>query len=167
LSLNPSAINSKYLNPPAHRQRKLSSTTQTSPDGYLAVQSTLLPVGHALHSKLPGLRSHFQPLLSYQTTTLNRDRNRQNMANGNHSDQQTCALESWEPSASSPNPAAMSAPSPTDQYGNPTGGSGYGSGQSDSGKSPLSMSLGFLKNLTEKKSTRGACSLSCLNVAPS
>jgi hypothetical protein len=27
------------------------------------------------------------------------------------------------------------------------------------------MSLGFLKNLTEKKSTRGACSLSCLNIA--
>lgn len=50
----------------------------------------------------------------------------------------------------------MSLPSPVDQYGNKLGGSGYGSsGQSDSGKSPLSMSLGFLKNLTEKKSTRG------------
>ncbi|KAH8674645.1 hypothetical protein BGZ60DRAFT_372670 [Tricladium varicosporioides] len=49
----------------------------------------------------------------------------------------------------------MSLPSPVDQYGNKVGGSGYGSsGQSDSGKSPLSMSLGFLKNLTEKKSTR-------------
>ena len=82
------------------------------------------------------------------------------MANGNQSEQQAHALESWEPSASSPNPAAMSAPSPTDQYGNPTGGSGYGSGQSDSGKSPLSMSLGFLKNLTEKKNTRGQCLLS-------
>jgi hypothetical protein len=54
----------------------------------------------------------------------------------------------------------MSLPSPVDQYGNKMSGSGYGSsGQSDSGKgnagSPLSMSLGFLKNLTEKKSTRG------------
>ncbi|KFY93319.1 hypothetical protein V500_03776 [Pseudogymnoascus sp. VKM F-4518 (FW-2643)] len=44
----------------------------------------------------------------------------------------------------------------TDQYANPSGGSGYGSSeQSESGKSPLSMSLGFLKTLTEKKSTRG------------
>lgn len=49
----------------------------------------------------------------------------------------------------------MSSTSPVDPYGNKSGGSGYGSGQSDSGKSPLSMSLGFLKNLTEKKSTRG------------
>lgn len=48
----------------------------------------------------------------------------------------------------------MSSVSPIDQYGNKSGGSGYGSGQSDSGKSPLSMSLGFLKTLTEKKSTR-------------
>lgn len=77
------------------------------------------------------------------------------MANGNQSDQQTHALESWETSASPPNPTAMSAASPTDQYGNKSGGSGYGSGQSDSGKSPLAMSLGFLKNLTEKKNTRG------------
>jgi hypothetical protein len=44
---------------------------------------------------------------------------------------------------------------PIDQYGLPSGGSGYGSGQSDNGKSPLSMSLGFLKTLTEKKNTRG------------
>ncbi|KFY98303.1 hypothetical protein V498_01568 [Pseudogymnoascus sp. VKM F-4517 (FW-2822)] len=43
-----------------------------------------------------------------------------------------------------------------DQYANPSSGSGYGSSeQSESGKSPLSMSLGFLKTLTEKKSTRG------------
>ncbi|PBP17453.1 BZIP-type transcription factor [Diplocarpon rosae] len=48
----------------------------------------------------------------------------------------------------------MSALSPIDQYGNKSGGSGYGSGQSESGKSPLSLSLGFLKNLTEKKSAR-------------
>jgi hypothetical protein len=48
-----------------------------------------------------------------------------------------------------------SAISPADQYGNPSGGSGYGSGLSENGKSPLSMSLGFLKNLTEKKTTRG------------
>jgi hypothetical protein len=51
----------------------------------------------------------------------------------------------------------MSSASPVDQYGNNVGGgSGYGSGQSDGGKSPLSMSLGFLKTLTEKKNTRGA-----------
>jgi hypothetical protein len=51
--------------------------------------------------------------------------------------------------------AAMASTSPPlDQYSNPTGGSGYGSGQSDSGKNPLAMSLGFLKNLTEKKNTR-------------
>jgi hypothetical protein len=51
--------------------------------------------------------------------------------------------------------AAMASTSPPlDQYGNPSGGSGYGSGHSDSIKSPLSMSLGFLKTLTEKKSTR-------------
>lgn len=44
----------------------------------------------------------------------------------------------------------------TDPYGNPSGGSAYGSsGQSENGKSPLSRSLGFLKTLTEKKSTRG------------
>ncbi|KFX99628.1 hypothetical protein O988_03728, partial [Pseudogymnoascus sp. VKM F-3808] len=44
-----------------------------------------------------------------------------------------------------------------DQYANPPSeNSGYGSSeQSESGKSPLSMSLGFLKTLTEKKSTRG------------
>ncbi|CAG8950882.1 hypothetical protein HYFRA_00003099 [Hymenoscyphus fraxineus] len=50
----------------------------------------------------------------------------------------------------------MSAPSPVDQYGNKPSGSGYGSSdKSDSGKSPLSMSLGFLKNLTERKPNRG------------
>jgi hypothetical protein len=49
----------------------------------------------------------------------------------------------------------MSTASPIDQYGNKSGESTYGSGQSDSGKSPLSMSLGFLKTLTEKKNTRG------------
>lgn len=43
-----------------------------------------------------------------------------------------------------------------EHYGNPSSGSGYGSSeQSENGKSPLSMSLGFLKTLTEKKSTRG------------
>jgi hypothetical protein len=94
------------------------------------------------------------PLLSNHDVNHHRSR-QQNMANENQSDQQTRALESWETSASSPNPAAMSAASPTDQYGNKSGGSGYGSGQSDNGKSPLSMSLGFLKNLTEKKNTRG------------
>ncbi|RFU24062.1 hypothetical protein B7463_g12276, partial [Scytalidium lignicola] len=46
----------------------------------------------------------------------------------------------------------MASATPIDGYGNPSGASGYGS--SDSGKSPLSMSLGFLKNLTEKKATR-------------
>jgi len=41
--------------------------------------------------------------------------------------------------------------------GHRSNGSGYGSGQSDGSKSPLTMSLGFLKNLTEKKNTRGLC----------
>ena len=49
----------------------------------------------------------------------------------------------------------MSSASPIDNYGDKSGGSQYGSGQSDGAKSPLSMSLGFLKTLTEKKSTRG------------
>lgn len=52
----------------------------------------------------------------------------------------------------------MSSASPVDPYGpRPSGGAGSadGSGQSDNGKSPLSMSLGFLKTLTEKKNTRG------------
>jgi len=48
----------------------------------------------------------------------------------------------------------MSSTSPVDQYGNKSGTSQYGSGQSESAKSPLSMSLGFLKTLTEKKATR-------------
>jgi len=43
-----------------------------------------------------------------------------------------------------------------DQYGNPSTASGYGSSEhSEHGRSPLSMSLGFLRTLTEKKSTRG------------
>jgi hypothetical protein len=43
-----------------------------------------------------------------------------------------------------------------DQYGNPSTASGYGSSEhSEHSRSPLSMSLGFLKTLTEKKSTRG------------
>lgn len=37
----------------------------------------------------------------------------------------------------------------------PSIGGGYVSGHSDGSKSPLSMSLGFLKTLTEKKNTRG------------
>jgi len=48
----------------------------------------------------------------------------------------------------------MSAGSPTEQFTKKEGGSGYGSGVSDGGKSPLSMSLGFLKTLTEKKNTK-------------
>lgn len=35
------------------------------------------------------------------------------------------------------------------------GGSAYGSAESENGTSALSMSLDFLKNLTEKKNTRG------------
>jgi hypothetical protein len=77
------------------------------------------------------------------------------MANEGQGDPQTSAFESWETSTPSPNLTAMSSGSPIDQYGNKSGGSGYGSGQSDGGKSPLSMSLGFLKNLTEKKNSRG------------
>ncbi|KAI6712829.1 hypothetical protein JHW43_004646 [Diplocarpon mali] len=70
-----------------------------------------------------------------------------------HSDQAD-AVQYCEGNASSRSFAAMSALSPPDPYGDKSGGSGYGSGQSDSGKSPLSISLGFLKNLTEKKSAR-------------
>jgi hypothetical protein len=88
------------------------------------------------------------------------------MANEDQDNQQTSALESCEILSSSPNPTAMSSASPVDQYGNKSGGSGYGSGQSDGGKSPLSMSLGFLKNLTEKKNTRGKLSLSSLCAKP-
>lgn len=50
--------------------------------------------------------------------------------------------------------SAMSSMSPTDQYGHKS--LGYASEEpSDGGKSPLQMSLGFLKNLTEKKPARG------------
>ncbi|PQE12769.1 bzip-type transcription factor protein [Rutstroemia sp. NJR-2017a BBW] len=51
----------------------------------------------------------------------------------------------------------MSSLSPTGNYTNQTERGDHGSGHSDEGrsdKSTLSMSLGFLKNLTEKKSTR-------------
>ncbi|KAI9052784.1 hypothetical protein LZ554_003057 [Drepanopeziza brunnea f. sp. 'monogermtubi'] len=71
-----------------------------------------------------------------------------------NSDQQPVKFEYPESTASSPGILAMSAASPVEQYGNKSGGSAYGSGQSDGGKSPLSMSLGFLKSLTEKKNTR-------------
>jgi hypothetical protein len=47
----------------------------------------------------------------------------------------------------------MATDLPTDQYAT-RAGSGYGSAHSDNDKSPLSMSLGFLKTLTEKKTTR-------------
>lgn len=62
------------------------------------------------------------------------------------------SAESVTPPPAIPN---MASASPVDPYGHKSAGSAYGSGQSDGGKSPLSMSLGFLKNLTEKKSTRG------------
>jgi hypothetical protein len=78
------------------------------------------------------------------------------MANDDRPDLQAESFEPCESSAPSPDFNPMSSASPVDQYGNKAGGgSGYGSGQSDSGKSPLSMSLGFLKTLTEKKNTRG------------
>ncbi|KAH8592038.1 hypothetical protein B0O99DRAFT_261230 [Bisporella sp. PMI_857] len=50
----------------------------------------------------------------------------------------------------------MSSASPVNQYSNRhnENGNEYGSGQSDNAKSPLTMSLGFLKSLTEKKNTR-------------
>jgi hypothetical protein len=77
------------------------------------------------------------------------------MANENRTNQQISGGLSWS-STESLNHRDMSLPSPVDQYGIKPSASGYGSsGQSDSGKSPLSMSLGFLKTLTEKKSTRG------------
>jgi hypothetical protein len=78
-----------------------------------------------------------------------------NMANKNRTNQHISSGHSWS-STESLDHRDMSLPSPVDQYGNKLSGSGYGSsGQSDSGKSPLSMSLGFLKTLTEKKSARG------------
>jgi hypothetical protein len=78
-----------------------------------------------------------------------------NMANEDLARRPFAAPHSWETPAASPNLSVMSSASPVDQYGLKSAGSGYGSGQSDNGKSPLSMSLGFLKTLTEKKNTRG------------
>ncbi|KAJ8061422.1 hypothetical protein OCU04_009243 [Sclerotinia nivalis] len=50
----------------------------------------------------------------------------------------------------------MTSPSPENfDYTNRSDRGDYVSGQSEGGRSPLSMSLGFLKNLTERKSTRG------------
>ncbi|KAA8564746.1 hypothetical protein EYC84_011635 [Monilinia fructicola] len=58
-------------------------------------------------------------------------------------------------SQSSANYATMASLSPDNyDYSNKSDKGDYASGQSEGGKSPLSMSLGFLKNLTEKKSTR-------------
>ena len=54
----------------------------------------------------------------------------------------------------------MSSASPIDHYVSKSGESQYGSGQSDTAKSPLSMSLEFLKNLAEKKPTRGMSDMS-------
>jgi len=47
----------------------------------------------------------------------------------------------------------MASVSPVDQSGG-NNGSSYGSGHSDNGNSSLNLSLGFLKTLTEKKTTR-------------
>jgi hypothetical protein len=71
-------------------------------------------------------------------------------------------LEIHESHAADVHTIAMSSASPIEQYGNKSGESAYGSGQSDSAKSPLSASLGFLKSLTEKKTTRGKSGLSRL-----
>jgi hypothetical protein len=51
----------------------------------------------------------------------------------------------------------MASVTPVDHNGAYVGtnSNGYNSTPSDGGKSPLSMSLGFLKSLTEKKTTRG------------
>ncbi|KAB8292083.1 hypothetical protein EYC80_007828 [Monilinia laxa] len=58
-------------------------------------------------------------------------------------------------SHSSASYATMASLSPDNyDYSNKSDKGDYASGQSEGGKSPLSMSLGFLKNLTEKKSTR-------------
>ncbi|CAD6451171.1 f05191d1-8dcb-41e6-9560-635c56a178fd [Sclerotinia trifoliorum] len=49
----------------------------------------------------------------------------------------------------------MASPSPANfDYTNRSDRGDYASGQSEGARSPLSMSLGFLKNLTERKSTR-------------
>lgn len=42
-----------------------------------------------------------------------------------------------------------------DGLSSPTGGNAYDNSDSAGSKSPLHMNLGFLKNLTEKKTTRG------------
>ena len=85
------------------------------------------------------------------------------MANKDESEKElleSFVLDLRSSGATSVHTIAMSSASPIDQYGNNPGGSVYGSGQSDSAKSPLSASLGFLKSLTEKKSTRGKSGLS-------
>jgi len=56
--------------------------------------------------------------------------------------------------------AMASQTPPNGQYSHhshPSSGTGYGSenASESGGKSPLAMSLGFLKTLTEKKTTRG------------
>lgn len=63
----------------------------------------------------------------------------------------------WPGSVTSRPNSMMTSISPIEPAnGHRSNGSGYGSGQSDGSKSPLSMSLGILKTLTEKKNTRGS-----------
>lgn len=76
------------------------------------------------------------------------------MANDVREHRYTSSYEDWDRD-SSPN-TTMSAASPTELKRE--GGSGYGSTSSDHGQSPLSQTLGFLKNLTEKKNVRGKIS---------
>lgn len=117
-------------------------------------------VGHTAHTSLVLHKDcNHLPLYAADPTRLflaAKMANIKTMANDEHAGRRVSGPDYWTTTASSPSLSVMSTASPVvEQYGVKSGGSGYGSGQSDSGKSPLSMSLGFLKTLTEKKTTRG------------
>lgn len=51
-----------------------------------------------------------------------------------------------------------------DGLNSPTGGNAYENSDTTGLRSPLHMNLGFLKNLTEKKTTRGIYRMACLQI---
>jgi hypothetical protein len=169
LSLSP--FNSKYFLLAICWRRTTTTTQRTPTSGRRKKCRTLprtIPLGKSMHmlEQLPGGERWVDvPLLTFATGSRVRNRWLMQILD------QLIPLPHTilhEPSnqALSRMSTAMSLTSPVDQYGNKSGTSGYGSGQSDSGKSPLSMSLGFLKNLTEKKSTRGTSDLLHHTVPP-
>lgn len=94
---------------------------------------------------------------------------KQTMANrrwSTDSDRPAILLDPWQELAIISAMASQTSPNGHySHHGHPSTSTTYGNGSENasdtSGKSPLSMSLGFLKNLTEKKTTRGiyyACS---------